>query len=108
MLTRVAIYEGSIELGTEDAFFQDVAVRLEPIWRSFPNVLDVRVQRVMQSDRGAIPIVMVLEMDFADMAAIESSLASDIKTRSHALTLDVLKPFSGRFFHYIADAWSVS
>ena len=107
MLTRVAIYEGSIEPGTEDAFFQDVAARLEPVWRSFPNVLDVRVQRVMKSDRGAIPIVMVLEMDFADMAAIESSLASDIKTRSHALTLEVLKPFSGRFFHYIANARSI-
>ncbi|WP_204259614.1 hypothetical protein [Lichenicola cladoniae] len=108
MLTRVAIYEGSIEPGTEDAFFRDVAARLEPVWRSFPNVLDVRVQRVTEADRGAIPIVMVLEMDFADMAAIESSLASDIKTRSHALTLEVLKPFSGRFFHYIAESRSVS
>lgn len=42
------------------------------------------------------------------MAAIESSLASDIKTRSHALTLNVLKPFSGRFFHSIADTRNVS
>lgn len=106
MLTRVAIYEGAITTGTEDAFFQDVTDRLEPIWRSFPNVLDVRVQRVLKADPGAIPIVMVLEMDFADMAAIEVSLSSDIKTRSHALTLEVLKPFSGRFFHFIADSHS--
>ena len=107
MLTRVAIYEGTIEPGTEDAFFSDVAHRLEPIWRSFPNVLDVRVQRVLSADRGAIPILMVLEMDFADMAALEQSLASDIKTTSHALTLEVLKPFNGRFFHFIADSHSV-
>lgn len=107
MLTRVAIYEGVVEAGGEDAFFADVKARLEPIWRSFPNVLDVRVQRVTQSDPGAIPIAMVLEMDFADMAAIDQSLASDIKTRSHALTLEVLKPFSGRFFHFIAESRSI-
>lgn len=107
MLTRVAIYEGVIEPGGEDAFFADVKARLEPIWRSFPNVLDVRVQRVTASDPGAIPIAMVLEMDFADQAAIDQSLASDIKTRSHALTLEVLKPFSGRFFHFIAESRSV-
>ena len=107
MLTRVAIYEGAIETGGEDAFFQDVTARLEPIWRSFPNVLDVRVQRVLHADPGAIPIVMVLEMDFASQEAIDESLSSDIKTRSHALTLDVLKPFSGRFFHFIAESRSV-
>ncbi len=107
MLTRVAIYEGAIEAGGEDAFFADVKARLEPIWRSFPNVLDVRVLRVLHADPGAIPIVMVLEMDFASQEALDQSLASDIKTRSHALTLEVLKPFSGRFFHVVADSRSV-
>ena len=108
MLTRVAIYEGAIEEGHEDAFFADVAARLEPVWRSFPEVLDVRVQRVRRADPGAIPIVMVLEMDFASQEALDRSLASDIKTRSHALTLEVLKPFSGRFFHLVADSRSLS
>ncbi len=108
MLTRVAIFEGAVEAGAEDAFFRDVQERLEPIWRSFPNVLDVRVLRTRQADPGAIPVVMVLEMDFADMDAIQQSLGSDIKTTAHATTLEVLKPFSGRFFHFIADARSLS
>ncbi len=103
MLTRVAIYEGAITQGTEAAFFADVVARLLPIWKSFPNVLAVRVHRVTGADPGAIPIAMTLEMDFADQAALDQSLASDIKTRSHALTLEVLKPFSGRFFHYVAE-----
>ena len=102
MLTRVAIYEGAITGGSEDAFHADVEARLLPIWRSFPEVLAVRVHRVTSADPGAIPIVMTLEMDFADQAALDRSLGSDIKTRSHALTLEVLKPFSGRFFHYVA------
>ncbi len=103
MLTRVAIYEGAITGGSEDAFHADVEARLLPIWHSFPEVLAVRVHRVTSADPGAIPIVMTLEMDFADQAALDRSLSSDVKTRSHALTLEVLRPFSGRFFHYVAE-----
>jgi hypothetical protein len=108
MLTRTAIYEGALEPDTdEDGFFAAVRETLEPIWRSFPEVLDVRVHRVRDADPGAIPVVMILEMDFADRASLDRSLASDIKERSHALTLEVLKPFKGRFFHLIAEAHSV-
>ena len=108
MLTRTAIYEGALEPGTdENGFFESVRDRLEPIWRTFPEVLDVRVHRVRDADPGAIPVVMILEMDFADRASLDRSLASDIKERSHALTLEVLKPFKGRFFHLVAEAHSV-
>ena len=104
MLTRIAIYEGSIEPSAADAFFEDVRTRLEPVWRAFPNVLDVRVLRVTGADPDAEPTVMILEMDYPSMQAIEESLASDIKTRAHALTLEVLKPFSGRFYHLVAES----
>lgn len=108
MLTRVAIFEGSLEPGHEDAFFADVREKLEPVWRSFPHVLAVRVLRTQEADRGAVPVVMVLEMDFPDMGAIHASLASDIKTKAHAATLDVLKPFNGRFFHFVCESRSIS
>ena len=107
MLTRVAIFEGSIEPGHEDVFFTQVREQLEPIWRSFPHVQAVRVLRTDQSDQGAIPIVMVLEMDFLDLDAIHASLASDIKTKAHETTLEVLKPFNGRFFHFISESRSL-
>jgi hypothetical protein len=104
MLTRVAVFEGALEPGSDDAFFADVAARLEPVWRSFPHVQAVRVLRTTTADPGAIPVVMVLEMDFASMADIESCLASDIKTKAHAATLEVLKPFNGRFFHFVTES----
>ena len=104
MLTRVAVFEGAITSGGEDAFFADVAARLEPVWRSFPHVQAVRVLRTTEADPGAIPVVMVLEMDFASLDDIRDCLASDIKTRAHAATLEVLKPFTGRFFHFITES----
>ena len=104
MLTRVAVFEGALESGSEEAFFADVAARLEPIWRSFPHIQAVRVLRATAADPGAIPVVMVLEMDFASMAEIYDCLASSIKTKAHATTLEVLKPFTGRFFHFVAES----
>ena len=97
MLTRTAIYEGAFEPGTdEDGFFPAVHETLEPIWRTSPEVLDVRVHRERNADPGAISVVMTLGMDFADRASLNRSLASALKEQSHARTLDVLKPFKGR------------
>ena len=104
MLTRVAVFEGAVASGGEDAFFADVTARLEPVWRNFPHVQAVRVLRTTEADPGAIPVVMVLEMDFATMDDLRDCLASDIKTKAHAATLEVLKPFTGRFFHFVTQS----
>jgi len=107
MLTRVAVFEGAIVAGREDAFFDQAREGLEPIWPRFPHVLDVHVLRTRKVDPGAIPVVMVLEMDFPNLGSIRASLASDIKTEAHETTLEVLKPFSGRFFHFITESRSL-
>ncbi len=104
MLTRTAIYEGAIKAGHEEAFFQRVRDELEPLWRRFPHVLAVRVQRVRSADADARPIAMILEMDFPDMRAIEDCLASPIRPESHAATVEVMRLFDGRFYHLVAEA----
>ncbi|KAB1071669.1 hypothetical protein [Methylobacterium planeticum] len=104
MLTRTAIYEGTIHDGQEDTFFQRVRDELEPLWRRFPNVVAVRVQRLRSKDEDARPIAMILEMDFPDMDAIEACLASPIRPESHAATVEVMKLFNGRFYHLITEA----
>ena len=104
MLTRTAIYEGTIQAGQEETFFRRVRDELEPLWRRFPNVIAVRVQRTRSADPDARPIAMILEMDFPDMAAIEACLASSIRPESHAATVEVMKLFDGRFYHLVAEA----
>lgn len=104
MLTRTAIYEGTVRAGREEEFFARVRDELEPLWRRFPNVTAVRVQRTRQPDPDARPIAMILEMDFPDMAAIEACLASPIRPESHTATMEVMKLFDGRFYHLITEA----
>ena len=104
MLTRTAIYEGAIHPGHEDEFFRRVHEELEPLWRRFPHVTAVRVQRTRSKDADARPVAMILEMDFPDMAAIEDCLASSIRPESHAATIEVMKLFDGRFYHLVTEA----
>ena len=56
MLTRTAIYEGTVRDGQDDAFFRRVRDELEPFWRRFPGVTAVRVQRLVSKDADARPI----------------------------------------------------
>lgn len=104
MLTRTAIYEGTVKPGREEEFFSKVRDELEPLWRRFPNVTAVRVQRTMSADQDARPIAMILEMDFPDMAAIDACLASPIRPESHAATVKVMELFEGRFYHLVTQA----
>ena len=104
MLTRTAIYEGTIKPGREEEFFRRVRDELEPMWRRFPNVKAVRVQRTTTADADCRPIAMILEMDFDDREAIEACMASSIRPESHAATEEVMKLFDGRFYHLVAAA----
>ena len=104
MLTRTAIYEGTIQAGQEDTFFRRVHDEQEPLWQRFPNVLAVRVQPTLSADADARSVAMILEMDFPDQAAIDACLASPIKPESHAATVEVMKLFDGRFYHLVTEA----
>ena len=112
MLTRTAIYEGRIQAGREAEFFAEVDDVLEPIWRQFPHVRAVRVQRMVDRDthstadaHDAVPVIaMILEMDWSDRASMAESLASPIKERAHAATMKAMQLFDGRFYHLVSEA----
>ena len=104
MLTRTALYEGTVQSGREEEFFRRVREELEPIWQRFPNVKAVRVQRMTSKDADARPIAMILEMDFESQQAIDDCLASPIRPEAHAKTEEVMKLFDGRFYHLVTEA----
>ena len=78
MLTRTAIYEGTVREGRKDEFFSRVRDELEPLWRRFPDVTAVRVQRLVSKDPDAWPVAMILEMDFPGHQVLDACLASSI------------------------------
>ncbi len=103
-VTRTAIFEGRIKPGYEDVFFKEVRDKLVPLWRQFPGALDVRLLEIDQRDEDAAPIVMMQQIDYADLAAIDAALQSPQRTAARAATMDVMEMFEGRFYHLISPS----
>jgi hypothetical protein len=104
VITRTAIFEGRVKPGHEEQFFNTVETRLAPLWRRFPNALDVRWLRVTGTDADAPPIAMIQQIDYPSLAALEEAIASPIRSEARAVTMELMKLFEGRFYHVVGDA----
>jgi hypothetical protein len=104
MITRYALFEGSIHAGEEAAFRKAVLEELVPTWRTFPGVIAVRVSFAVERDEGAPEHALILAVDYPDRATMELALASDARKASRAATERILpRFFSGRIHHHITD-----
>jgi hypothetical protein len=102
MITRTAIFEGRIKPGFEERFFTEIQTRLAPLWREFPSASNVRLLRVAQADAEAPPIAMIQQIDYPSVAALEAALASPVRARARAITLELMDMFEGRFYHVVS------
>lgn len=108
MITRTAIFEGHIKPGLEEQFRQEVRTRLAPLWGQFPHASNVRLFFIDQMDEGAPPIAMMQQVDYPSLAALEEALASPVRTKARALTLELLEMFEGRFYHAVSGGNAVA
>ena len=99
MIKRIAYFEGQIHPGKEEAFFAFVTERMIPIWTRFPTARRVEVLRSVSSDDGAHSYPPVLQITYADLAAVEATLASPVRDEGRLATQELLKLFDGRVFH---------
>lgn len=103
MITRTAVFEGTIKSGCEAAFKDAVIHRLGPAWKAFPHALDVRLFYMDQADEGAPSIVMMQQIDYPGHTELAEALASPARDAARAATLEVLEMFEGRFYHYVSE-----
>jgi quinol monooxygenase YgiN len=105
MITRYALFEGSIKPGQTDAFRAAVLEKILPKWKEFPGALDVRVSFAESRDDGAPEFPMILAVNYPDMAAVDAALASSVRTQARAATEEVLAEFfDGRIHHHVTLA----
>ena len=105
MITRYALFEGSIKPGLTDAFRAAVLEELLPKWKAFPGALAVRVTFAEARDEGAPEFPLILAVDYPDQAAVDAALASPARTEGRAAT-EALLPrfFTGRIHHHVTTA----
>jgi hypothetical protein len=105
MITRYALFEGTIHEGHDAAFRADVIAEMVPTWQAFPGALAVRIFFGESRDEGAPAYPLMLAIDFKDMAAVETFLECPQRLVSRAATEAVLaRHFDGRVHHHVTTA----
>jgi hypothetical protein len=105
MITRYALFEGSIKAGKTDAFRAAVTTRLVPVWTQFPGSSEVRVMFGEDRDEGAPEFPLILAISYPDMAAMEGALASAPRSQSREITGEIVAEFfDGRIHHHVTSA----
>ncbi|MCV0429781.1 MAG: antibiotic biosynthesis monooxygenase [Roseibium sp.] len=105
MITRFALFEGSVKPGKTEAFRAAVKERLVPLWRQFPGNSDVRVMFGEERDEGAPEFPLILAITYPDRDAMTGALESDARNRSREVTGDIVSEyFDGRIHHHVTEA----
>jgi hypothetical protein len=104
MITRFALFEGTIKAGQTDAFRTAVKDRLVPLWTQFPGNTDVRVMFSDDRDEGAPEFPLILAISYPDAATMTAALDSPARLQSKDVTGQIVeKFFDGRIHHHVTE-----
>ena len=106
MITRFALFEGSVAADQTQAFRAAVLDRLVPLWSQFPGNTDVRVMFSDDRDAGAPEFPLILAISYPDMATMEAALDSPARFKSKDVTGEIVAEFfEGRIHHHVTQRY---
>jgi len=104
MITRFALFEGSVKPGQTPAFRAAVKERLVPLWTRFPGATDVRVMFGEGRDEGAPEFPLILAITYPDMARMHAALEAPARFQSREVTGEIVDAyFEGRIHHHVTE-----
>jgi len=104
MITRFALFEGSVKPGRTLAFRAAVKERLVPLRRQFPGATDVRVMFGEDRDEGAPEFPLILAITYPDTATMQAALEAPARFRSKEVTGEIVEAyFEGRIHHHVTE-----
>lgn len=104
MITRFALFEGTVAPENKNAFRQAVQDRLVPLWTQFPGNTDVRVMFSDDRDEGAPEFPLILAISYPDQATMEAALDSPARYQSKDVTGEIVDQyFTGRIHHHVTE-----
>jgi hypothetical protein len=107
MITRYALFEGTVAPGQTEAFRAAVLAEILPVWRRFPGALAIHVTFADDRDEGAPEFPLILAIDWPDRATVDAFLDHPIRKEGRAATEAVLaRFFKGRIHHHVTTALS--
>lgn len=105
MITRFALFEGTLKAGETEAFRKAIIDTVLPRWKQMPGNLEVRIHFTETRDAGAPEYPLILAISYPDLATVEAALTSPEREQSRLATEAVLaKYFEGRIHHHVTEA----
>lgn len=105
MITRYALFEGTVHPGQTQAFRAAVLAEMLPVWQTFPGALSLRVTFADARDEGAPEFPLILAINYADQAAVDAFMAHPVRMEGRRVTESVLgRFFTGRIHHHVTQA----
>lgn len=105
MITRYALFQGTVAANRMAEFKDRVETELLPTWMVYPGAAAVRVAFTSEWDGGAPEVPLVLAIDFPTKDDLERALRSQERLDSRAATERVLPGlFEGNIFHYVTES----
>ena len=102
MITRFALFEGTVAPEQVDGFRAAVLERLVPLWTQFPGNTDVRVMFGEERDEGAPEFPLILAISYPDKQTMEAALDSAARFQSKDVTGEIVDQyFVGRIHHHV-------
>lgn len=104
MITRFALFEGTVAAADVPAFRAAVLDRLVPLWTQFPGNTDVRVTFSDDRDAGAPEFPLILAITYPDIETMTAALDSPARFRSKEVTGEIVAAyFTGRIHHHVTE-----
>ena len=107
MITRYALFEGTVKTDQKDAFRAFVNAELVPLWTQFDGAQEVRVMFSEERDEGAPEFPLILAISYPDRDAMARALECDARYASKDKTAQLVEQFfEGRIHHHVTEAQS--
>lgn len=105
MITRYAIFGGTVKHGKEEEMRAWVSANLTPLWRKFACAEEVRVLYGIDQDPDGPNIPLILAITYADRAAMEIGVNSPARHAAKALLPQLYEQFYDKveLWHYLMD-----
>lgn len=105
MITRYAIFGGTVNSGQEAAMRAWVTDNLTPLWRKFACAEEVRVLFGVEQDANGPTIPLILAITYADRTAMEKGVSSPARYEAKELLPELYARFYDKveLWHYVMD-----
>jgi uncharacterized protein (TIGR02118 family) len=103
MILRSALLLGTVSPADRpafDAYMRDVVV---PLIATYPGIRSVTLRRTDHADDGAPPVYMQFDLAFDSLAAMETALASPVRTAVRDRIKAGMGAFRGTVVHVVSE-----